>query len=138
MKAKESRLLAFLSSSKQFVIPIYQRPYRWEEAQCRKLWDDVLRAGAAPEGNAHFVGSVVYIQDGLYSVTDQPALLLIDGQQRLTTFLLLIEAIALRKSRPSCPVTSLPGGCVATTSKTTCRTASAPIRCCCQLPTGRL
>jgi uncharacterized protein with ParB-like and HNH nuclease domain/predicted transport protein len=94
MKAKESRLLAFLSSSKQFVIPIYQRPYRWEEAQCRKLWDDVLRAGGSPEANAHFVGSVVYIQDGLYSVTDQPALLLIDGQQRLTTFLLLIEAIA--------------------------------------------
>ena len=34
MKAKKFRLLAFLSSSKQFVIPIYQRPYRWEEARC--------------------------------------------------------------------------------------------------------
>ena len=94
MKAKESRLLAFLSSSKQFIIPIYQRPYRWEEVQCRKLWDDVLRAGGSTDAYAHFVGSVVYIQDGLYAVTDQPALLLIDGQQRLTTFLLLIEAVA--------------------------------------------
>ena len=94
MKAKEARLLAFLSSSKQFIIPIYQRPYRWGEVQCRKLWDDVLRAGGSPDSHAHFVGSVVYIQDGLYAVMDQPALLLIDGQQRLTTFLLLIEAVA--------------------------------------------
>lgn len=94
MKAKESRLLDFLGSSKQFVIPIYQRPYRWEEPQCRKLWQDVLRAGQNPNAAAHFVGSVVYIQDGLYNVTDQPSLLVIDGQQRLTTFMLIIEALA--------------------------------------------
>ncbi len=94
MKAKESRLLDFLKGSNQFVIPIYQRPYRWEEAQCLKLWDDVLRAGRNAKGAAHFIGSVVYIQDGLYNVTDQPSLLVIDGQQRLTTCMLLIEALA--------------------------------------------
>lgn len=94
MKAKESRLLDFLKGSNQFVIPIYQRPYRWEEPQCLKLWEDVLRAGRNPKGAAHFIGSVVYIQDGLYNVTDQPSLLVIDGQQRLTTFMLLIEALA--------------------------------------------
>ena len=94
MKAKESRLLDFLKSSKQFVIPIYQRPYRWEEAQCRKLWHDLLRAADEGPSSTHFVGSVVYIQDGLYSVSDNPALLLIDGQQRMTTFMLLIEALA--------------------------------------------
>lgn len=94
MKAKESRLLDFLRASNQFVIPIYQRPYRWEEAQCHKLWDDVLRAGRGKDGGAHFVGSVVYIQDGLYNVSDQPSLLVIDGQQRLATFMLLIEALA--------------------------------------------
>lgn len=94
MKAKESRLLDFLGSSKQFVIPIYQRPYRWEEVQCRKLWDDVLSAGRNKTAAAHFIGSVVYIQDGIYNVTDQPALLVIDGQQRLTTFMLMIEALA--------------------------------------------
>ena len=94
MKAKESRLLDFVRGANQFVIPIYQRPYRWEEAQCRKLWDDVLRAGRSSGTAAHFVGSVVYIQDGLYQVADQPALLVIDGQQRLTTFMLLVEALA--------------------------------------------
>jgi uncharacterized protein with ParB-like and HNH nuclease domain/predicted transport protein len=94
MKAKESRLLDFLRASNQFVIPIYQRPYRWEEDECRKLWDDVLRAGRKSQTAAHFVGSVVYIQDGLYNVTDQPSLLVIDGQQRMTTFMLLIEALA--------------------------------------------
>ena len=94
MKAKESRLLDFLKGSNQFVIPIYQRPYRWEEPQCRKLWDDVMRTGRNPNATAHFIGSVVYIQDGLYHVADQPALLVIDGQQRLTTCMLLIEALA--------------------------------------------
>ncbi len=94
MKAKESRLLDFLKGTNQFVIPIYQRPYRWEEPQCLKLWEDVLRAGRNPITAAHFIGSVVYIQDGLYQVADQPALLVIDGQQRLATFMLLIEAVA--------------------------------------------
>ena len=94
MKAKEARLLDFLRSSKQFVIPIYQRHYRWEEAQCRRLWEDVLQAGRNPTTGGHFIGSVVYIQGGLYNVSDQPALLVIDGQQRLTTCVLLIEALA--------------------------------------------
>ena len=93
MKAKESRLLDFLKGASQFVIPIYQRPYRWEAAQCRKLWEDVLRAGRNSEIAAHFIGSVVYIQDGLYQVADQPSLLVIDGQQRMTTFMLLIAAL---------------------------------------------
>ena len=94
MKAKESHFLDFLQSSKQFVIPIYQRPYRWSEPECRKLWLDVMRAGSDTSGAGHFIGSVVYIQDGLYNVTQQPAMLVIDGQQRLTTFMLMIEALA--------------------------------------------
>lgn len=94
MKAKESRLLDFLRSAQQFVIPIYQRPYRWDEKECGKLWDDIMRAARGSGASGHFIGSVVYIQDGLFSVTDHPALLVIDGQQRLTTCMLLIEAIA--------------------------------------------
>lgn len=94
MKAKESQLLKFLQGTHQFVIPIYQRPYRWLEAQCAKLWDDVLRAGELGKEEAHFVGAVVYIQDDIFSVSAQQKLLVIDGQQRLTTFVLLIEALA--------------------------------------------
>jgi len=45
MKATEARLLAFLKKSPQFVIPIYQRAYSWDEKECRQLWDDILRTG---------------------------------------------------------------------------------------------
>jgi len=94
MKATEAKLLDFLKRSPQFIIPIYQRTYSWTESQCRQLWEDILRAGAHKEISAHFVGSIVYIEEGLYQVSSQSALLVIDGQQRLTTVSLLIEALS--------------------------------------------
>ena len=94
MKATEANLLKFLRKSPQFVIPIYQRNYSWTEAQCRQLWADLMRAGRDEKINAHFIGSIVYVQRGLSSVTSQEALLVIDGQQRLTTSTLLIAALA--------------------------------------------
>lgn len=94
MKATEAKLLKFLKDSPQFVIPIYQRTYSWTEKECRQLWDDILRAGKNDEIPAHFIGSVVYVEQGLYSVSSQSPLLVIDGQQRLTTVTLLIAALA--------------------------------------------
>ena len=94
MKATEATLLQFLNKSPQFVIPIYQRTYSWTERECLQLWDDILRAGQDDEVDAHFVGSVVYIEKGLYQVSAQSPLLVIDGQQRLTTVSLLLEALA--------------------------------------------
>lgn len=96
MKATEAKLLDFLKKSPQFVVPIYQRTYSWGERQCRQLWDDILRAGEQKEVAAHFVGSIVYIEKGIYQVTSQSPLLVIDGQQRLTTISLLLEALARR------------------------------------------
>ena len=64
MKATEARLLDFLKRSQQFVIPIYQRTYSWTEQQCRQLWDDIIRAGKRDDISAHFIGSVVYIEQG--------------------------------------------------------------------------
>ena len=94
MKATEAKLLGFLKKSPQFIIPIYQRTYSWTEAQCRQLWEDILRAGGNDEISAHFIGSIVYIEEGLYHVTSQSPLLVIDGQQRLTTVSLIVEALA--------------------------------------------
>ena len=94
MKATEANLLKFLRKSPQFVIPIYQRNYSWTETQCRQLWADLMRAGRDENINAHFIGSIVYVERGLSSVTSQEALLVIDGQQRLTTSTLLIAALA--------------------------------------------
>lgn len=94
MKATEAKLLDFLKKSPQFVIPIYQRTYSWTEKQCRQLWDDIIRAGSSDEILAHFIGSIMYIEDGLYQVSSQSPLLVIDGQQRLTTVMLIIEALS--------------------------------------------
>jgi len=94
MKATEAKLLAFLQKSPQFVIPIYQRTYSWTDKQCQQLWDDILRAGASDTIAVHFIGSIVYVEQGLSQVTHQAPLLVIDGQQRLPTVALLIEALA--------------------------------------------
>jgi uncharacterized protein with ParB-like and HNH nuclease domain/predicted transport protein len=94
MKATEARLLEFLKKSPQFVVPIYQRTYSWTERECRQLWDDILRTGRDDKISAHFMGSIVYVEKGLYQITSQSPLLVIDGQQRLTTATLLIEALA--------------------------------------------
>ena len=94
MKATEAKLLDFLKKSPQFVIPIYQRTYSWTEKECRQLWEDIVRTGGNEAVSAHFVGSIVYIEKGLYQVVSQPPLLVIDGQQRLTTLTLLLAALA--------------------------------------------
>lgn len=94
MNATEANLLNFLKKSPQFVIPIYQRNYSWTETQCRQLWADLLRAGRDNQVNSHFIGAIVYVERGLSNVVHQEPLLVIDGQQRLTTSTLLIAALA--------------------------------------------
>src|SRR5665811_1863399 len=94
MKATETKLLEFLRKSPQFVIPIYQRNYCWTEKECRQLWDDVIRAGTDDRISVHFVGSIVYIDKADATITNWEPLLVIDGQQRLTTVSLLLAALA--------------------------------------------
>ena len=94
MKATEAKFLEFIKKSPQFAIPIYQRTYSWAEKECRQLWHDIVRTGSDDAVSAHFVGSIVYIEQGLYHVTSQAPLLVIDGQQRLTSVILLIESLA--------------------------------------------
>ena len=94
MKASEAKLLDFLKKSPQFVIPIYQRTYSWTEKECRQLWDDIVRCGSNDKIAVHFVGSIVYVESGISQVTHQAPLLVIDGQQRLTTVSLVLAALA--------------------------------------------
>ena len=94
MKATEAKLLAFLRKSPQFVIPIYQRTYSWTDKECKQLWDDIIRTGRDDAISVHFIGSIVYIEEGLSQVSHQAPLLVIDGQQRLTTVTLLLAALA--------------------------------------------
>ena len=94
MNASPAKLLDFLRKSPGFEIPIYQRPYSWTEKQCNQLWDDIIHAGSRNEIKVHFIGSIVYIEESLSTVTVQAPLLVIDGQQRLTTVALLLAALA--------------------------------------------
>jgi uncharacterized protein with ParB-like and HNH nuclease domain/predicted transport protein len=94
MKATDANLLSFLNGAPQFVIPIYQRTYSWTEKECRQLWDDILRAGQSDHIPVHFLGSVVYIEETDSNNTNRSPQLVIDGQQRLTSVLLLLVALA--------------------------------------------
>ena len=93
MKATEANLLEFIKKSNQFSIPIYQRLYSWTEKECERLWDDIITTGSK-DIPSHFIGSIMYIEKGLYQISKPEPLLVIDGQQRLTTISLLLEALA--------------------------------------------
>ena len=101
LKAATMNFLEFLKVPKQFIIPIYQRNYSWTIKQCEQLWNDIKRIALDSESHGHFIGSIVYIESGIYQISDSVhKLLLIDGQQRLTTVSLLLTALsnALKKS----------------------------------------
>ncbi len=92
MKAREATLLEFFEQNQnnQFVIPIYQRLYSWEKEQCKQLWDDIIKIGGNDKMNGHFIGSILYVR---VDDTHSSPLLIIDGQQRLTTITLLFIAL---------------------------------------------
>ena len=94
MKATEANLLEFIKKSNQFSIPIYQRLYSWTEKECERLWNDIITTGSKKDIPSHFIGSIMYIEKGLYQISKPEPLLIIDGQQRLTTVSLLLEALA--------------------------------------------
>ena len=94
MQAKEIHLVKFLDGAKQFIIPIYQRTYSWTEKQCGQLWDDIIQVAKNEQIPGHFIGSIVYIENGLNQISDISQFLVIDGQQRLTTLSLLFAAFA--------------------------------------------
>lgn len=93
MEAYATTLLNFIKDNQknQLVIPIYQRVYSWEKEQCEELWDDIIKIGGNDKMDGHFIGSILYVLDGITHSNN--ALLIIDGQQRLTTITLLLAAL---------------------------------------------
>lgn len=89
MKASETKIDRFLATSETtFAIPVYQRNYDWTIKECQQLFNDIIRI-ADSNDNAHFIGSIVYVHDDVYSATGLNELTIIDGQQRLTTITLI-------------------------------------------------
>ncbi|BBK69870.1 RloF like protein [Helicobacter pylori] len=93
MEADATTLLKFIKDNQknQLVIPIYQRVYSWEKEQCKQLWDDITKIGGNDKMDGHFIGSILYVLDDITHSGN--ALLIIDGQQRLTTITLLLTAL---------------------------------------------
>ena len=73
-----------------FKVPVYQRNYDWSNIQCEKLFHDIIKAN---EKNCqHFTGTIVYIDD-INGGSGLNEVLIIDGQQRITTMYILLKAL---------------------------------------------
>jgi uncharacterized protein with ParB-like and HNH nuclease domain len=93
MKANELQINNFLQTpTVQFVIPVYQRNYDWTTHQCGDLLNDIISVEQDNRGT-HFIGSIVFIHEGTYSTSEVKELVIIDGQQRLTTINILYVAL---------------------------------------------
>jgi uncharacterized protein with ParB-like and HNH nuclease domain len=94
MKANETKMDKFMATNETtFAIPVYQRNYDWTETQCEQLLTDIIEVGKDDSINAHFMGSIVYVHDDVYSASGLTELTIIDGQQRLTTITLIYATI---------------------------------------------
>ena len=97
MKPSEEKLLTLLSNHDvTFFIPPFQRNYEWTYEQCETFWDDVVRLAErnSDGGNAdHFFGAVTYYSKRSTAFGDPSILILIDGQQRITTSMLFLAAL---------------------------------------------
>ncbi|WP_262176561.1 DUF262 domain-containing protein [Saccharococcus sp. Marseille-Q5394] len=92
MKASETNLQEIIEGTKQYIIPMFQRTYSWIEKQWRQLWDDLIDLIDDGQSSSHFIGSIVSIPLNANTHGVQQ-FLVIDGQQRMTTLLILLIAV---------------------------------------------
>ena len=89
MQAQEIPLSMFLNKGKNFIIPVYQRNYDWKRKQCAQLLKDIESVQA---DQLYFIGSIVHKRKS--NLITQAELVIIDGQQRITTITLFLLRIA--------------------------------------------
>lgn len=96
MKAVDEKIGKFIGNSDTvFIIPPFQRNYSWDEEQCCELFDDILES--IKKGTSHYIGNIVYYV-GENNRASFSEYILIDGQQRITTILILLCAIRSKLS----------------------------------------
>jgi alkylated DNA nucleotide flippase Atl1 len=94
MDVRETTLQELLGGPKQYLVPLYQRPYAWEVKQRNRLWADILELAESRRTNSsatHFMGSLVLSTGAI--VPSGVEFLVVDGQQRLTTLSILLCAL---------------------------------------------
>lgn len=95
MEARPCQILEFFNGTKQMLVPLFQRPYEWDEKHWDTLWSDLLEQYERTEEElvaSHFTGAIVTAPARSVPV-GVSKYLVIDGQQRLTTIAILICAI---------------------------------------------
>lgn len=98
MKAESHNLRSVLGRMCQIEIPFFQRAYVWNEDLWSRLLDDVTYVGE--QRTSHFIGSVILKNIGEFVVDGNTYAkkILVDGQQRVTTLLILFKVIALKSN----------------------------------------
>ena len=81
-----------LEASIQFQIPIYQRTYDWTKQNCQQLYDDIMKSGKTKEEKYHFIGAITCVRIPTSISDNVKRYQLIDGQQRITSLMLLLRA----------------------------------------------
>jgi uncharacterized protein with ParB-like and HNH nuclease domain len=89
LSAEQKNILDIFKIDAQYVIPEYQRPYSWEYDQCFQLYNDLVEAFQSRED--YFIGNLIIAK----SEKDNYTLDVVDGQQRLTTLLLMLKVLSL-------------------------------------------
>ncbi len=89
LNAEQKSILKIFKIEEQYVIPAYQRPYSWGYDHCFQLYNDLFEAFNVNED--YFIGNIIIAK----SESNKDILEVIDGQQRLITFLLLIKALSI-------------------------------------------
>jgi uncharacterized protein with ParB-like and HNH nuclease domain len=92
MQATKTEIQDIIEGTKQYVVPLFQRRYIWEQKHWQMLWDDLWGLYETESSRPHFMGSMVTIPETL-SPQGVTKFLLIDGQQRLTTIFILFCAL---------------------------------------------
>jgi len=89
LNAEQKSIYDIFSGVNQYIIPPYQRAYSWTNVQCKALFEDIKKAFYSEEQEGYFLGNMVLAK----SRNERNRLEVIDGQQRLTTLILLIKVL---------------------------------------------
>ena len=92
LNAEQKNLRRLWSEYDTFVIPPYQRPYSWDVAECRQLYDDLVDAFNRPSDNDYFMGTIIL---AVADTQKDESPRIVDGQQRMTTFWLMFKALSV-------------------------------------------
>ncbi|RVY35424.1 DUF262 domain-containing protein [Helicobacter pylori] len=94
IESKDSYLQDILKDKLYYQIPIYQRPYQWTEENCEKLLDDLFFNYEDDRESDYFCGSLVLVKSDPDPNSKTETYDIVDGQQRLSTFILLAKVLA--------------------------------------------